>query len=107
MYVTNVWVLDNIKPQWTMESRASQEGLTYLAPMTRKERGMENDVMLGRMSGKELVRWWKRRGEEEDQEKDVLLPSWVGAPQSEQHEEILPRISTGIEHDLTAQKTVL
>ena len=48
---TNVWVLDNIKPERTLESMVARE-----------ERGMENRVMLGEVSGKRrrgrlIIRW--------------------------------------------------
>ena len=53
---TNVWVLENIKPEWTLESRVAQASLRYFGLVVRQQRGMENDVMLGEMSGK------RRRG---------------------------------------------
>ena len=49
---TNVWVLENINPEWTLESRVAQAGLRYFRHVVREERGMENYVMLGEMSGK-------------------------------------------------------
>ena len=49
---TNVRVLENIKPEWTLESRVAQAALGYFGHVVREERGMENDVMLGEMSGK-------------------------------------------------------
>ena len=52
----NVWVLENIKPEWTLESRVAQASLRYFGHVVAEERGMENDVMLGEMSGK------RRRG---------------------------------------------
>ena len=49
---TNVWMLENIKPEWTLESRVAQAGLRYFGHVLSEERGMENDVMLWEMSGK-------------------------------------------------------
>ena len=53
---TNVRVLENIKPEWTLESRVTQAALRYFGHVVREEREMENNVMLGEMSGK------RRRG---------------------------------------------
>ena len=52
----NVWVLENIKPEVTLESIVAQAALTNVGHVVRQERGMENDVMLGEMTGK------RRRG---------------------------------------------
>ena len=49
-------VMGNIKPEWTLESRVAQAALRYFGHVVREERRMENDVMLGEMSGK------RRRG---------------------------------------------
>ena len=54
----NVCVLGNIKPEWTLESM----GARYFGHVVREERGMENDVMRGDMSGKSrrgrpITRW--------------------------------------------------
>ena len=49
---TNVWVLENINPEWTLESRVAQAVLGYFGHVVTEERGMENDVMFGEMSGK-------------------------------------------------------
>ena len=43
---TNVWVLENIKPEWTLESRVEQAALRYFGNVVREERGMENEVVL-------------------------------------------------------------
>ena len=48
--ITNLGVLENIKPEWTLESRVAHTGLL----LKREERGMENDVLLGVMSGKRM-----------------------------------------------------
>ena len=49
---TNVWLLENVKPKWTLESRVIKATLNYFGHVVRKELGMENDVMLGGMRGK-------------------------------------------------------
>ena len=51
---TNVWTLENIKPEWTLESRVAQAALRHFGYVVRQERGMENDVMFGEMSGKRM-----------------------------------------------------
>ena len=43
---TNVWELENIKPEWTLESRVAQAALRYFGHVAREERGMENDIVL-------------------------------------------------------------
>ena len=48
---TNVRVLENIKPEWTLESRLAQAAFLYFGHVVREERGMENDVLLGEMNG--------------------------------------------------------
>ena len=53
---TNVGVLKNITTEWTLASMVKQVALRYVGHVVRQERGNENDVMLGRMSGK------RRRG---------------------------------------------
>ena len=49
---TNVWVLENIKPTRTLESRVAQPALSYFRHVVTGENGMENDMMLGEISGK-------------------------------------------------------
>ena len=51
MYWLVVWVLENIKPERKLESRVAQAGLRYFGQVS-VERGMENDVVIGAMSGK-------------------------------------------------------
>ena len=46
----------NIKPERTLESRVAEVALRYFGHVVREEGGMENDLMLGEMSGK------RRRG---------------------------------------------
>ena len=45
---TNVWVIDNIKPAWTLESRIVKASLCYYGHVIRAGR-MEYEVMVGRM----------------------------------------------------------
>ena len=45
---TNVWVIDNIKPEWTLESRIVKAPLCYFSHVIRAG-GMEYEVMVGRM----------------------------------------------------------
>ena len=47
---TNVWVFDNIKPEWTPESRIVKASLCYFGHVIRAG-GMEYEVMVGRMGG--------------------------------------------------------
>ena len=55
-------MLKLIKPEWALESRVAQSVLRYSGHVMREERGMENNMMLGRMSGKrklggQITRW--------------------------------------------------
>ena len=52
---TNVWVIDNIKQEWTLESRIVKASLCYFGHIIRAG-GMEYEVMVGRMRG------YSRRG---------------------------------------------
>ena len=59
---TNVWVLENMKPELTLRSRVAQAALRYYGNVVREERGMENDVMIGEMNekrrrGRPITRW--------------------------------------------------
>ena len=47
---TNVWVIYNIKPEWTLESRIVKASLFYFGNVIRAG-GMEYEVMVGRMGG--------------------------------------------------------
>ena len=47
---TNIWIIENIKPEWTLESRVPKAALSYFGHVVRAG-GMEDDVMLGRMNG--------------------------------------------------------
>ena len=47
---TNTGIIENIKPEWTLESRVSKAALSYFGHVVRAG-GMEDDVMLGRMNG--------------------------------------------------------
>ena len=46
----NILIIENIKPEWTLESRVTKAALSYFGPVVRAG-GMEDDVMLGRMNG--------------------------------------------------------
>ena len=86
---TNVWVMENIKPEWILESRVAQAALRHFGHVVSEERGMENDVMLVEMSGKR--RRVRPRTKWLDSENTVKGPSIV-----------LPRLSAGVGHDSTA-----
>ena len=47
---TNISIIENIKPEWTLESRVTKAALSYFGHVVRAG-GMEDDVMLGRMNG--------------------------------------------------------
>ena len=47
---THIWIIENIKPEWTLESRVTKAALNYFGHVVRAG-GMEDDVMLGRMNG--------------------------------------------------------
>ena len=47
---TNISIIENIKPDWTLESRVAKAALSYFGHVVRAG-GMEDDVMLGRMNG--------------------------------------------------------
>ena len=47
---TNVWVIDNIKTEWMLESRIVKASLCYFGHVIRAG-GMEYEVMVGRMVG--------------------------------------------------------
>ena len=46
---TNILIIENIKPEWTLESRVPKAALSYFGHEVRAEE-MEDDVMLGRMN---------------------------------------------------------
>ena len=59
---TNVCVVENIKPERTLESMVAETALGSLGHVVREEHGMDNDVMLGEMSlkrrrGRPRTRW--------------------------------------------------
>ena len=57
---TNIWVIDNIKPEWTLESRIVKVSLCYFGHVIRAG-GMEYEVMVRRMGGyRSRRRPWKR-----------------------------------------------
>ena len=47
---TNISIIETIKPEWTLELRVAKAALSYFGHVVRA-RGMEDDVMLGRMNG--------------------------------------------------------
>ena len=58
---TNIWIIENIKPEWTLESMVSKAALNYFGHVVRAG-WMEDDVMLGRMNearrrGRPRKRW--------------------------------------------------
>ena len=46
----NIWIIENIKPEWSLESRVPKAALSYFGHVVRTG-GVEDDVMLGRMNG--------------------------------------------------------
>ena len=46
---TNIWIIENIKPEWTLRSRVPKAALSHFWHVVRAG-GMEDDVMLGRMN---------------------------------------------------------
>ena len=63
---TNIWIIENIMPEWTLESRVSKAVLSYFGHAVRAG-GMEDDVMLGRMNGA------RRRGRPRQRWLDTLM----------------------------------
>ena len=58
---TNISIIENIKPEWTLESRVAKAALSNFRHVVRAG-GMENDMMLGRMNrarkrGRSRQRW--------------------------------------------------
>ena len=47
---TNISIIENIKPEWTLESSLTKAALSYFGHVASAG-GMEEDVMLGRMNG--------------------------------------------------------
>ena len=43
---TNTWIIENIKPEWTLGSRVTKAALSYFGHVVRAG-GMEDDVMMG------------------------------------------------------------
>ena len=77
---TNIWIIENIKPEWTLESREPKAALSYFGHVVRAG-GMEDDVMLGRMNGARR-RGRPRREGEADLDKDGWTHSWGTEPPS-------------------------
>ena len=57
---SNEWVLENIEPEWTLESRATRAAVSYFEQVVREERGMANDVILWGMN-RTRRRWRPRK----------------------------------------------
>ena len=98
--ITNAWVLEKIKPEWTLESRVAQAALRYFGHVVREEHGMENGVMLGEVS------WKRRRGrprtrwlDNVNNIKGLSINSMRWDPTGE----VLPWLSAGVGHDSTVQ----
>ena len=58
---SNIWIIENINPEWTLESGVPKAALSYFGHVVRAG-GMEDDVMLGRMhrarrGGRPRQRW--------------------------------------------------
>ena len=69
---TNIWIIENIKPEWTLESRVPKAALSYFGHVVRAG-GMEDGVMLGRMNGA------RRRGRPRQRWLDTLMGYSSGA----------------------------
>ena len=67
---TNIWIIENIKPEWTPESRVTKAALSYVGHVVRAA-GMEDDVMLGRMNGT------RSRGRPRQRWLDTLNSPWA------------------------------
>ena len=68
----DIWIIGNIKPEWTLESRVPKAALSYFGHVVRAG-GMEDDMMLGRMNGA------RRRGRPRQRWLDTLMWYWSGA----------------------------
>ena len=69
---THIWIIENIKPEWTLESRVPKAALSYFGYVLRAG-GMEDDVMLGRINGA------RRRGRRRQRWLDTLIGYSSGA----------------------------
>ena len=69
---TNIWIIENIKPEWTLESRVPKAALSCFGHVVRAG-GMEDGVMLGRMNGA------RRRGRPRQRWMDTLVGYSSGA----------------------------
>ena len=69
---TNIWIIENIKPELTLESRVPKAALSYFGHVVRAG-GIEDDVMLGRMNGA------RRRGRPRQIWLDTLMGYSSGA----------------------------
>ena len=69
---TNISIIENIKPERTLESRVTKAALSYFGHVVRAG-GMEDDVMLGRMNGA------RKRGRPRQRWLDILKGYASGA----------------------------
>ena len=69
---TIIWIIENIKPEWTQESRVTKASLSYFGHVVTAG-GMEDDVMLGRMIGA------RKRGRPRQRWVDTLKGYTTGA----------------------------
>ena len=69
---TNIWIIENIKPEWALESRVPKAAFSYLGHVVSAG-GKEDDVMLGRMNGA------RRRGRPRQIWLDTLMGYSTGA----------------------------
>ena len=69
---TNISIIENIKPEWALESRVAKAALSYFGHVVRAG-GMEDDVMLGRMNGA------RKRGRPRQRWVDTLKGYAIGA----------------------------
>ena len=101
---TNLSIIENIKPEWTLESRVPKAALSYFWHAVRAG-GMEDDVMLGRMNGA------RRRGRPRQRWLDTLVGYSSGATISNMRQYARDRagwrgadtLSPGVGCDSTAQ----
>ena len=103
---TNIWIIENIKPEWTLESRVTK-ALRYFGHVMRAG-GMEDDVMFERMNGARKI------GRPRQRCLDTLKGYPSGAIVSNMRRDArdragwrgaatVPRLSPGVGCDSTAQ----
>ena len=70
---TNIWIIENIKPEWTLESRVTKAAVSGHVV---RAGGMEDDMMLGRMNGA------RKRGRPRHKTNMAGHTQWVFEPPS-------------------------